>query len=450
MAYKVRVTRFLIIGGVVLYVLGLSYTYSELTARVWTGYPNFNPPLLAMLVSSILAAIPSVWMPVYLRRPTQLIFWCLYIMVYIPTIIVAIFAFPEALHVYLCIQLPMFLMFCLFSLPYWFPLVRIPSIFSKNFTRRAILVFVFVLLYLTVAPILELEMNIIRFSEVYDVRAIYKTRLAQTIGIIGILIRWIMYVLNPLLFGYGITRKKWWMIILGLLGQIIIYSTTGFKSSLFVLLLVPAVLIAYRQRGRLFGVYIVIGSVGIIVISRLLDIILDTDLITSLFVRRAIIVPGLLTNYYFDFFLTNPKVLLSNSTYFGFIFRLLGYSYPYSDGIPYVIGEAYFGRNGMSANANIWADAFANFGYPGLFIYTLVLALLFNIYDSIAARKDPRIALILLTGLAVAFTNSALLTVLIGHGFLIALIILCILPSDISQSGTRRRAGFGAKRKRSE
>ena len=41
MAYKVRVTRFLIIGGVVLYVLGL-YLFG-VNCEGWTGYPNFNP-----------------------------------------------------------------------------------------------------------------------------------------------------------------------------------------------------------------------------------------------------------------------------------------------------------------------------------------------------------------------------------------------------------------------
>ena len=232
MVYKIKVTRCLIIGGIALYVLGLSHAYSELIAQVWTGYPNFNPSFWAVLTSYIFAAIPSLWMPIHLCRPTQFLFWCLYIMVYIPTIIVAIFAFPEAMHVYLYIQLPMFVVFCLFSLSYRLPLIRIPVLHTKNFSRRAALVFLFVLLYLVVSPTLELKMHIIRFSEVYDIRAIYKSSLAQTMSIINILVRWIIYILNPLLFGYGIMRRRLWMIILGLLGQLIIYSNTGFKSSL--------------------------------------------------------------------------------------------------------------------------------------------------------------------------------------------------------------------------
>ena len=81
------------------------------------------------------------------------------------------------------------------------------------------------------------------------------------------------------------------------------------------------------------------------------------------------------------------------------------------------------------ANANIWADAYANFGYAGILCFTLLLAILLWLYDSMAVNRDMRLAALAIGLPAFALANGGLLTSLLTNGIVLAMLLMYLMPS---------------------
>ena len=105
-------------------------------------------------------------------------------------------------------------------------------------------------------------------------------------------------------------------------------------------------------------------------------------------------------------------------------------NYPYAAEPPYLIGALYFHSASNDANANIWADAYANFGYPGIVCFTILFAILLWLYDSIAAgSRNTRVAALAIGLPAFALANGGLLTSLLTNGVALAMLLVYLMPS---------------------
>ena len=97
-----------------------------------------------------------------------------------------------------------------------------------------------------------------------------------------------------------------------------------------------------------------------------------------------------------------------------------------------VIGDAYYGHVqgpiDVSANANLWADAYANFGILGILFFTAILGGFLWILDSVAKGASLKISTLLLAYPAYMLVNTKLQTTLLTHGLVLVLVILYILP----------------------
>jgi len=139
---------------------------------------------------------------------------------------------------------------------------------------------------------------------------------------------------------------------------------------------------------------------------------------------RMTALPGLLTGYYYEFFSTHPQAHLGHSIFKSFV------AYPYAAEPPYLIGALYFHSASNDANANLWADAYANFGYTGILSFTLLLAILLWLYDSLAASpRDLRVAVLAIGLPAFALANGGLLTSLLTNGVLLAMLLVYFMPA---------------------
>jgi len=146
--------------------------------------------------------------------------------------------------------------------------------------------------------------------------------------------------------------------------------------------------------------------------------------ITNFITRRVIAVPGLLTGYYFTFFSTSPKMSLSSSFLRGLVEN------PYGSSVPLLMGRVFFSDPDMAANANVFADAFANFGAYGVFLFSVLLGLILWFYDCAAVGKDRSLCTALLAMPAFALTDTALFTSLLTHGFLLAFLLVTLMPRE--------------------
>lgn len=113
-------------------------------------------------------------------------------------------------------------------------------------------------------------------------------------------------------------------------------------------------------------------------------------------------------------------------------------NYPYDLKPPFLIGQVYYGNPEMSANANLWADAYANFGLVGVFVFTGILAAVLHFADSAARGLPAGLALAALAQSAFSVSNTAMLTVLLTHGMLLAVAVVYLMPAG--DDATRRRS----------
>jgi hypothetical protein len=246
--------------------------------------------------------------------------------------------------------------------------------------------------------------------KVYDIRSHFLERIHFPLGYFVI---WQGNIINPLLFYWTVQKNRYLFTGVIIVSQIYLFSVTGFKIFLFSLvfsylfaryskplkLLMPILLSIIVALSC--GIYLYIGNVWCL----------------SLIARRTLFTPAQITYYYFDFFHDNPLVYLSDSA-----LKYL-FTYPYMLPSPLIIGIRYF--DSQSANTGIFGNAYMNFGIPGVFLFVSVLPFILSIFDRIAASKED-IASLIMASVAmtlVSIINSGLLTVLLTHGMLLALLL---------------------------
>jgi hypothetical protein len=227
----------------------------------------------------------------------------------------------------------------------------------------------------------------------------------------------------------GLRSHRYGMLAGGLALELLVYSTTGYKSAvLSFLLVVPLlVLLARRFRGA-FGVSLPAAGAILVLGSVAWDQISGTILASFLFIHRAIALPGQLVADYYDFFSNHRQFELTQS-----IFAFLGPT-PFDLPPPRLIGAVYFNAPSEDANANLWADAFANFGLAGVIIFTITLGLVFIFLDNAATGRDLRVTGPIAGLMAIVLSNSALLTTILTHGLAFAIVLIYIMPQEAEPS----------------
>lgn len=390
----------------------------------YMGYTYHDLSVMASILSWALPIIPMIWMPLDIQRPSQIIYWLLYLSVVIPSCIIPWYSIDMDYPLQCMLIIVLLLAFGIIGLNYKIPLVRIPRINISWKTFWIIIVFISVVLYFLVISVYGFHIKYIPLTDVYEQRSEYSINALQTSIFVSYAINWLGNVINPLLIIFGLYNKRILLIIGGIIGQLFIYSINGsklvFLSILFILALFILIKIFKLKR---FGITIVSSFIILFLVCIIIDWYSKGIFFSSLFIRRLVVTPGLLTGYYFDFFSINEKVMLSDS-----IFSKLA-QYPYNLPFQNLIGSMYFGTTEASANANIWANAFAHFGYGGQIIFSIFFAAILWVYDSIA-RDKLILGILIICIYAFIFANTGLFTSLLTGGFLLSIFVTYLIPTD--------------------
>ena len=305
------------------------------------------------------------------------------------------------------------------------PLLRLPAILHSKSASSLAILGMGAALYAFVFANYGVSLELPSLSEVYGQRAEFRE---QVSGLGAYAFFWLAKAINPFLMAKGYLERDTKMFGLGLMGQLVLFSMSGLKSILFSCLLLGGVLITLQKQGRYFGNLIVWGLAVLILVTVSVDYYLGINVTSSLFVRRLLMVPGLNTGYFFDFFSQNPNAFLGHS----FLSAIA--EYPYEARPALVVGDAYYGHLGRtletSANVNLWADGYANFGLLGMFMFTAAFVFVLWVMDSLANRKNRSLATLMLAYPAYALINTKLHTSLLTHGIAVVLVILYLLPKN--------------------
>ena len=429
---KIKKQRILLIAGTLILVGALKWSYASIVSPVF-GYQGFSfapLPLGLELWSWWLAVIPSLWMPIGVRRPSGVVYWVLYVVVYVPCSFVplqVVHMKPGEVELY---QLALFGAFALLGSIATVPVLKLPILRVNRVVFWAAFGAVYLTFYGRVLASFGVPRNpfaVLKqgLDQTYAIRAVYGNIVRGAGGVAGYVSIWTGNVLNPFLIAQGLVRANLVWIGVGVFGQLAMYSIAGFKTMLLSIVVLIAIFAALRSEGRYFGLFVVYGLIFLVLLSCAFYFWFGWVEFPSYVVRRMLFVPAQLTAYYFEFFSDNSKMLLSHSVLKGLVTSTYG-----GHGPSWLINAFYYARDSTGANANIWADGYANFSYWGVFGYTLMLGGVLWLLDSAAwVRKcDFRLACLMAVLPSLTLANAALLTTLLTHGFLFIVLLLLLVP----------------------
>jgi hypothetical protein len=371
--------------------------------------------------AGLLAALPGLWMPPRLTRPSQVLYWVLYLLVVVPTCLVAICGLEDQSSGPILLAVCVVSMFALTGLVYRVPLLPLPRVQLKKYEFGVVLVLLSATFYALLVSSFGFNFHFVSLEDIYSVRAQYQSTLDRAPGLVAYAISWQAWVINPLVMAMGLRWHRLSWVAMGVVAQFAIYSITGFRSMFFSAILLLYLLWLMRSVSA-FGTRFIFTWTAIFAGAGALQYSGLALTPAALINVRMTSLPGLLTGYYYEFFSIHPHARLGHSILKSLI------DYPYAVEPPYLIASTYFHNAAMESNANLWADAYANFGYAGICLFSVILVVVLWLYDSLALHCDKRLAALAIGLPAFALANTGLLTALLTNGIGLLMLLVYIMP----------------------
>ena len=420
-----------ILGYVVIfqwvYITWLHYNYD------YMGFAYNPPPADYLALSFCLSLLPGFFMPIKLLRPSQLIYWVLYLAVFIPAMFVPLYIALQPASDVAMLMISLFAGFLVTGCSYLFPLLRLRT--SRLPKTVFWLGFAFVTLSLTawVITVFRDHMRLVSLHNIYkEVR--FAADEVMVASSVGYAIMWLSSVFNPFLISWGLVHKRLSFLIAGVLGQVLIYSTVGAKSAI---LSIPILFLFYfvlRKHIDHFGLRLIWGVVAVFLLLNSINMVMgdissgSLKMLSAIIFMRTFGMPGVLAGQYHAFFQDHPLTYLSHVN----VVRLLQ-DYPYSNPVGIEIGNYFYGVDSqMNANVNFWiTDGLAGFGLPGILLISLLCALVFWLLDSTAKGHSPIFTALLVSFAALNISNISLFTTLLSGGLGFCILIFYLMPKDL-------------------
>ena len=420
--------RAIVVIAVVALLVAIHLSYEFLVAPLYTymrlSYTAPDLPIYAAMLALIIGM--SFLMPMRMARLSDFVLWALFVLVVVPSLTISYLArsLPDGTQ----LMLGLIVTIC-FSTAILAGRVEPRKLGARvpRLSARAFWIGVSVLSGLTYVSLVasgSFRLSLPGLGEVYTVRTAFDAANSAN-RLLAYLLPNQANVINPMLMAIGVVKRRSLLIVAGAVGELILYGAAGHKSVLFAIPAVIVVALVFRGRRPPAAALVPAGFTAVILGSAAVDAFLGTPWLTSLFTRRFIDVPGLLTGAWVSVFSHDPQVHFSYSFLSPFL------HYPYQIGPPYVVAEHYFGVASMNANANLFADGYANFGWAGMAFESAILIAILLLANAFSRRVPLQAAAMVFVMPVVALSNTSVLTSLFTHGVVLALLILMLAPAEV-------------------
>lgn len=402
---------------IILFVLKglLEYNYFSFV-HPYFEYSGFylETSIVKMVESYILAFLVFIMLIKYIEinnSPSKIIIYILTIFLFIP--LTSLFWLQNHSRIYMyTITFSLILIILLVTLT--------PKIKSARLAQGKLLFFILVIIStISVYSLVIFQGGLGRINfnllEVYGVREEFVSNNSK---ILGYMLPWQAHVINMIVIAVSLHKKRYLTTIIFLFLQLLLFSMTNFKSFLFS----PFILLFFNLFSRTilknYLLFIIsLGSTLLTLLVMTITKVSDSILWSSMFIRRLYFVPSDLHNIYFNFFEKKEKYGLSHSILEPFI------NNPYELNPVRLIAKEYYGRE-FGPNVGFFGDAYLNFGLFGIILFSIILALLLKVIDSVSTSVPTFLSISILTIPAMSLVNSAFFTSLLTHGILIAIMML--------------------------
>jgi len=427
--------RVFLILGVVAYTSAFLFSYEQWVVpiyEVW-GMTYRDVPAGYILTSWILCLVPALWMPGDLTRPSQLLFFIQYFVIFIPTSFILYHSGRPELppEEVLVIVLALFFGLTILQAIYKIPLLDIkrfgfsPKAFWSVFWFGSAGLFIYLL------TIFGSYFQLADFEGIYAVRSSSSDLIeASGSSFAGYAQMWLSGFILPFLFSVGVFRRRWGFIAIAVAGYLYLLGIGGSKSNMLAIVYLSAIYFLVRTGGKNAGVKIAICFAGLLLFPTILGLTGEAgETINKWYLAiihsRIFCIPQLSIGQYYNFFESHP---LTYGSHISGINLLV--TYPYDMDVPRTIGR-YFYDAELTANVNMWAqDGIASFGLIGIPIVSAIAALIFWFFDSIARLHDPRFVTVALGNIALSFANISVFTTIVSAGFFLLIIALYFFTKE--------------------
>ena len=404
--------------------------YFQWTSKVWGyfGYQiHLREPSLVPL-AWVLALLPVAWMPLHLRRPSQFLYWTLYILVYVPSQFVP--AFAQVSHPTLIREFMLTLAACfaLISLAYR---VRVPEGRPKTIPDKWLwrgLLFLWAAGMAWILVVFRGQMELVSFANPYSLRMLARQTTAESQ--VGYAMSLVAGWLNALFFARGWVTRRFGLVAFAVVSAVLVYMTAGQRAAIVGLAFGAAFGVVAGVRRMRGGIVIAGLNAAFLVACVLVQPLIGQasglgQTIFNLAIQRTYSVAGLASANYLDFFSRNPLTHWSHIHVVNWFV-----TYPYSNPLGFQIASRYLWGNTMNFNAHfLVTDGLAAEGFAGMFVASAACALVFWLFDWAAKHHSVAFAAATLGGAALSLANSSLATTVASSGLgLIALTLLVMQP----------------------
>lgn len=279
------------------------------------------------------------------------------------------------------------------------------SFFSNSFIF-IFFSFVVILVFFNISPTLSV-FKVSGFAELYDIRMQSREAILDVSFIIAYCYMLVFKVVAPLALSYGLFKGKSLLVYAALVVFLLGFLVSAHKSILLTPI-VMFVLFYFIKSSR--GIKLLLcNSVFVLSFISFFSSGTIQFILGDVLMRRVFLIPGMLTNVYFEYFTANDFNLFSSV--------ISKFSDEKPIPLPFVIGENVFARSDMSANAGFVASGYAEAGVLGVFLYTIVILLSFLFLNS-TVKSEKNIYLLACFPILLAMLETNLTTVFLTHGLI--------------------------------
>jgi hypothetical protein len=404
------VTRFVYVD-VIAAARVFDYMGVRANAVTWTEWL----PFLAI------AVLPACWMRVHMRGPSDLIQTFLYYAVHVQTAVLMPYVSesPTGRQLLFCLAVTGALL--LLELRALLPRLQPPPIRpSRRLFWMAIGAF-YVIAMLSFVRSGYLSVENLRLSDVYDQRAELRDRASELGKVFFYAANWSGTVVAPFLIVLGLHTRRWLLPVLGTTLAVASFVASSNRASYMA---IPAAIGGYvflrTTRGRHLGALMGAGFCALTALLLFVDVRLGLTVdgsvipaVTYQVFHRTFSNNGYLSAIYLDTFFNRPPAFYADS----FLRWVPGPRLEAA--VPLIAGSTFTDVLGNFANANLWADAYANLGYPGLAFSAAFTGLVFWVYDGFASRASLVLGAAVLVVPATVLANTATQTALTSNGLML-------------------------------
>jgi hypothetical protein len=280
----------------------------------------------------------------------------------------------------------------------------------------------------------NLSLQFLGIYDVYEKRAQF-VELTEGSVISGYLAPIYFNVVGPILMGLGLYYRKYWLFVLGMGLQLVLYTSIAYKTVLFAIAAIVALHLFVSRRRSIPSFQFLAAIVGAGVAVSAAEHLLRSDTLTELFVRRLMFVPGMLHSVYAHVFWDAGKTNFQDALPFV-------QSAAAGSSAADVVAREFF-HGSVNPSASLWAHGFGSYGFVGMYAETLVLVVMLWLIDDVTKTLPLVLALSVFLMPSLALCEASVFTALLTHAVGAALVVALLTPRPLRPSTEGSQSASG-------